>query len=108
VGDEARAVAKQATTWGAAMTGEDLELLDALVWAGCISRSIARDVAKNAPDGRVATYITERGYAPAIAPPQVILSLLAKYEAIEEEAKRFVDDLAKTPVRIIGDLPETD
>jgi hypothetical protein len=64
---------------------EDLELIDALVWAGCISRSVAREVAVQAQPGKVATCITERGLAPLIAPPQVIIRALATAEAIAEE-----------------------
>jgi hypothetical protein len=63
------------------VTKEDLELIDALVWAGCLSRPAAREVASQATPGRIATYIIEKGFAPLIAPPQVIIERLAKYEA---------------------------
>jgi hypothetical protein len=59
---------------------EDLELIDALVWAGCLSRTAAREVASQAQPGKVATCITERGLAPLIAPPQVIIDRLARAE----------------------------
>lgn len=59
---------------------DDIDLIDALVWAGCINRVIAREVAANAQPGRVATYIVEKGLVPMIAPPQVIIAALAKGE----------------------------
>src|SRR5688572_5935829 len=63
------------------LTRDDLDLIDALVWAGVLSRSVAREVATCAQPGRVATYISEKGLAPAIHPPQVIIRALAQAEA---------------------------
>jgi hypothetical protein len=87
------------------VTREDLDLIDALVWAGCLSRPAAREVASQATPGRIATYIIEKGFAPLIAPPQVIIERLAKYEAAEEEDRQRGMDRSLSRDR---DYPETD
>lgn len=58
----------------------DLDLIDALVWCGAISRAAARDAAATAEPGRVATYIMSRGYS-TLGPAYVIAERLAKAEA---------------------------
>jgi hypothetical protein len=87
---------------------EDLDLIDALVWAGCLSRPAAREVAAQAQPGRVATYISEKGLAPAVSPPNVILKALLKAEA---EAGAFARVIRSVRPEVhIGDdeQPETD
>jgi hypothetical protein len=78
---------------------EDLELIDALVWAGCLSRPAAREVASQAQPGKVATFITEGGMAPLIHPPQVIIRRLLEAEEAEEESRQ---------VAMERDIMETD
>lgn len=85
---------------------DDLELLDALVWAGCINRAIAREVATQAQPGHVATYIVEKGLCPAIAPPQDLIRALARGEANEDVIDVLVDKARSETIP--RDQPETD
>lgn len=89
------------------MTKEDLDLIDALVWAGCLSRAAAREVARGAPDGKVATYIMERGLAPLISPPHVILAALLKAET-EVRLEPVEDDWAAARARKRSARPLSD
>lgn len=70
---------------------DDLDLIDALVWAGCLSRVAAREVAAQAQPGRVATYIHEKGLAPMIEPPGVILKALLKAEQAAVDVAMLLD-----------------
>lgn len=70
-----------------ALGKEDIELVDALQSVGALSRSTAHDVAINAQPGRVASYITERGFVVPWGSFHVIVERLAKYEA-DAEADR--------------------
>lgn len=69
---------------------DDLDLIDALVWAGCLTRAAAKEVAAHAQPGRVATCIHEKGLAPAIQPPQVIVRALLKAEQAFGKVARSV------------------
>jgi hypothetical protein len=60
---------------------DDLDLIDALVWAGVISRPAAREVAATAKPGRVATRIDECGFALGIHPAQVLVRALVAAES---------------------------
>jgi hypothetical protein len=76
---------------------DDLDLIDALVWAGCLSRPVAREVAANAEPGRVATYIAEKGLAPAISPPQVIVRALLAKELAERDLEALMSLHGRDP-----------
>jgi hypothetical protein len=58
---------------------DDLDLIDALVYCGAISRATAKELAATAEPGRVATRIMERGYMNTCQ-THVIVERLAKYE----------------------------
>jgi hypothetical protein len=59
---------------------DDLDLIDALVYCGAISRATAKEVAATAKPGRVATCIMERGLNNACGPSYVIVERLARAE----------------------------
>jgi hypothetical protein len=65
-----------------ALGKEDIELVDALVANGCISRPVGREVVVSAQPGRVASFIMERGLCNLAAHSgYAIVERLAKYEA---------------------------
>lgn len=101
------------------MTKEDIELIDALVLAGAISRPAARElVAQGFPDGRVATRIMELGLCNACGGGYVIVDRLAKYEAQWDGLGDVLEAINKhdfssrgVPVPVLmvdSEAPETD
>jgi hypothetical protein len=79
---------------------EDLELIDALVLVGAISRGGARElVSCDVQPGRVATRIMELGLCNLAGGGYVIVDRLAKYEASEERDRsdRLDRDLCSQP-----------
>ena len=88
-----------------ALGKDDLDLIDALVANGCISRPAAREVAATAQPGRVASFIMERGLCNLAAHSgYVIVERLAKYEALAETGFGKVTRSVRDEVFI----PETD
>ncbi len=80
---------------------DDLDLIDALVWCGAISRVTAREVAATAEPGRVATCIMGLGSMIG-GPVFVIVERLARAERTEE------DDRQRGMDRDLSEQPETD
>lgn len=96
---------------------DDLELVDALVANGCISRPVGREVAASAQPGRVASFIMERGLCNLAAHSgYTIVERLAKYERAEAEEEALAlfgsgepgDPTLGGRLRDQCDKPETD
>jgi hypothetical protein len=81
---------------------EDLELIDALVLVGAISRGGARElVSCDVQPGRVATRIMELGLCNLAGGGYVVVDRLAKYEATQRHV-RVVEDVGPYNPRVHG------
>jgi hypothetical protein len=81
---------------------DDLDLIDALVWAHVITRETARDVAERASPGRVATYIGEKGIHSVHAFSHLLIERIARGEPASDA------EMAAFRREVMGEQPETD
>jgi hypothetical protein len=74
---------------------DDLDLIDALVWARVITRETASVVAQNASPGRVATYIGEKGIHSVHAFSHLLIERIARSEGWQQTLAGALEQINK-------------